>query len=450
MDSPRYIIKSRNVVTPDGMRPGAVTISSGRITDVSPDVRSSPDAAVEDFGDMIISPGLVDTHVHINEPGRTEWEGFECATCAAAAGGVTTLIEMPLNSSPVTTSAAAFREKCRSAGGKLYVDCGFYGGLVPGNIADLEDMLKPGVFGIKAFLIDSGIPDFPPVGESHLRKAMPLIAKSHLPLLVHCELAGNDISSQPAPGKSYEKYLASRPGSWECRAVELVTRLSAEYSCKVHIVHVSSSDVIPLLNGIRKKGNSLVTAETCPHYLCWSSEDIADGDTRFKCAPPIRDSGNREKLWNALNDGSLDFVVSDHSPAPPELKCTGTGDFGKSWGGIASLQFGLSIIWTEARQRGFRVEDVNRWMSEQPAKFAGLGKRKGRISPGYDADIIVWDPEAAFVVHPSINLHRHKLTPYEGATLYGKISTTLLGGKKVYNNGQVQGPPGGTVLYRDR
>jgi len=450
MDSPAYIIKSRNVVTPDGVRPCAVTISGGQIIDVSPDVRPNSERAVEDFGEMVISPGLVDTHVHINEPGRAGWEGFEHATRAAAAGGVTTLIEMPLNSSPVTTSVSSFHQKCNSAEGKLYVDSGFYGGLVPGNIGDLNALMKSGVFGVKAFLIDSGIPDFPPVSEAHLREAMPLIAKYQLPLLVHCELAENEHSSQLAPGKSYGKYLASRPGSWECRAVELVTRLSAEYSCKVHIVHVSSSDVIPLLNEIRMKGNDLVTAETCPHYLFWNSEDIAEGDTRFKCAPPIRDRANREKLWSALRSGILDFVVSDHSPAPPELKCTESGDFGSAWGGIASLQFGLSIIWTEARKRGFRVDNVIRWMSEQPAKFVGLGNRKGRIATGYDADLIVWDPDQAMTVDGSINLHRHKLTPYEGVTLYGKIMATILRGKKVYNDGQIQGPPGGRVLYRDR
>jgi len=450
MDSPTYIIRSSKVILPDGMKPASIRISGGRIADVRTSEDSVRGIPVEDFGDLIISPGLVDTHVHINEPGRTDWEGFEHATRAAAGGGITTLIEMPLNSSPVTTSTSAFAEKCRAAEGKLFVDCGFYGGLVPGNFGELESLMTSGVFGLKAFLIDSGIEEFPPVREEELRRAMPRIAEHELPLLVHCELTDDAPQAIRNSGHSYSEYLSSRPGKWERDAVELLTRLAEEYSCKVHIVHVSSSDTLPLLERVRQTNKGLITAETCPHYLFWDANDIADGDTRFKCAPPIRDRANREELWDALKNGILDFVVSDHSPAPPSLKCVETGDFRNAWGGISSLQFGLSIVWTEARTRGFGPDKVIRWMSEQPAAFAGLGGRKGRIAPGCDADLIVWDPNASFVVDPSMNFHRHKLTPYVNERLYGKVMTTFLRGSKVFENGRVEGPQRGMVLFRKR
>ena len=456
-----FAVRSSRVVTPEGVHPSAVLIDSGTITAIVDPDRIPEGYEIADEGDLVVMPGLVDTHVHINEPGRTEWEGFETATKAAAAGGVTTLVDMPLNSSPVTTTVAALKQKIASTKGKLTVDCGFYGGLVPGNTGDIEPMINAGVLGIKAFLVHSGIDEFPNATESDLRAAMPVIAHHQIPLLVHCELATNQKSlprsprGKPGPKqsfqgiqKSYREYLLSRPGSWEHAAIDLMVRLCGEYSCKVHIVHVSSSETIPLLHRARRAGLHLTT-ETCPHYLYFTAEGIADGDTRFKCAPPIREKKNRERLWKALSDGDLDFIVSDHSPSPPELKCLSTGDFRKAWGGISSLQFGLSIVWTQARERGFSMTNVAEWMCTRPAGFAGLAT-KGRIAPGYDADFVVWDPDGSFTVAPSMVHHRHTLTPYEGRVLSGKVKKTYLRGREIYRDDTFVGGPAGKILLSRR
>lgn len=455
-------IVSRRVITPDGERAAAVLVRDGWIVGLVESDNVPAGVVVEDVGNLVVMPGLVDTHVHINEPGRTEWEGFETATKAAAAGGITTLIEMPLNSTPVTTTPGALRKKLDAAAGRLWVDCGFYAGLVPGNTHDLQPLIDAGALGVKAFLVHSGIDDFPNVTEADLRAAMPIIAANGLPLLVHAELAsghpersrgvstvrvtGFD-SAQPDDDSShaYSSYLSSRPRQWEQAAIELMIRLCREFNCRTHIVHLSSSDAVPALRAARESGLP-ITVETCPHYLFFAAEEIADGDTRFKCAPPIREHRNRERLWQALKDGVIDFIVSDHSPCPPEMKCLTTGDFRKAWGGISSLQFGLSIVWTEARKRGFSVCDVSDWMSRRPAEFVGLKGRKGSIAPGYDADLVIWDPDATFTVTPSIIYHRHKVTPYEGRELRGKVVATIVGGSRVFGEGAFVGKKCAKIL----
>jgi allantoinase len=446
---------SRRVVTPQGERHAAILIDNNSIVDVVSPTEIPSNYTIEDFGNLVIMPGLVDTHVHINEPGRTEWEGFETATKAAATGGITTLVDMPLNSSPVTTTVDAFHKKCEAAEGKLYVDCGFYAGVIPGNAEEIEPLIREGVLGVKAFLIHSGIDEFPNVTESDLRAVMPIIARYNLPLLVHCELSLSNPKLQIPPDrraganpKSYFKYLSSRPRQWEHDAIALMIQLSKEFSCKVHIVHVSSSDALPMLKNAHASGLP-VTTETCPHYLFFTAEEIPDGDTRFKCAPPIREKENRERLWDGMRDGVIDFIVSDHSPSLPAMKCLESGDFQKAWGGIASLQFGLSIVWTEARRRGFTIQNVAEWMCRCPAQLVGLDSRKGAIAPGYDADIVVWDPEQQFIVEQSMIHHRHKITPYEGRSLYGKVIATFLGGKKIVSHGTVDGKPSGKVMYHE-
>lgn len=453
---PTHALHSTRVITPEGMVEATLVLGEGKIHEVLPG-RVEPDGVpFESFGSKVIMPGVIDAHVHINEPGRTEWEGFETATKAAAAGGTTTLIEMPLNASPVTTTVEAFKLKLKAAEGKLHVNCGFYGGLVPGNIDHLEALLNAGVFGIKAFLTHSGIDEFPNVTEADLRKALPILKKYDAILLVHCELespvvfsqlsvVGSQLSGMHAIGvptqnrqlttdNSYKHYLASRPPDWETRAIALMIRLSAEFDVHVHIVHVSAAEALPLIRDAKRRGLR-ITAETCPNYLLFCAEGIPDGATEFKCAPPIRSRANNERLWQALMDGTLDFVATDHSPAPPEMKETASGNFMKAWGGIAGLQFLLSAFWTGARERGFTLEDVARLLCAHPADFLGL-KHKGRVEAGCDADLVVWDPEASFVLKEEDIQHRHKLTPYLGRSLYGKIDHTMIGGARIFADGK--------------
>lgn len=386
-------------------------------------------------GDAVVMPGLVDTHVHINEPGRTQWEGFRTATRAAAAGGITTLVDMPLNSIPATTTWRALRQKVKAAGNKKLVDVQHWGGVVPGNRGEIPDLVHEGVRGFKAFLVPSGVDEFPHVGEAELREAMPVLARHKSVLLAHAEVPGPIAAAAgvwegagPAELREYGRYLRSRPDAAEVEAVELLVRLCRETGCRVHIVHVSSAEVLPVLRRARVEGLP-ITAETCPHYLTFAAEEIPDGGVLYKCAPPIRSRENREQLWEGLREGILDLVVTDHSPCPPEMK---DGDFRAAWGGIASLQLALSAVWTEARQRGFTVSDLARWMCSAPARLAGLEGRKGAIAPGYDADLVIWDPEASFVVDPAQLRHRHPLTPYAGRTLYGAVQRTLVRGKDVF------------------
>ena len=430
------VILSTRVVTPGGTAPAAVAISDGVVTAIH-DHGAGPDSPRRlDVGDAVLLPGGVDTHVHVNEPGRTEWEGFETATRAAAGGGITTIVDMPLNSVPVTTTTAALELKARAAAGHATIDYAFWGGVVPGNIDQLAPLARAGVRGFKCFLVPSGIDEFPPVGESQLRPAMSKLAGLGLPLLVHAELPGPIAragSSRGSDPRRYGSYLASRPRAAELEAVNLMLGLCRETGCRVHIVHVSAAETLGRLRDARRAGLP-VTAETCPHYLTFAAEEILDGATAWKCAPPIRERSNREQLWDGLAQGTLDLVASDHSPAPPALKCLETGDFVRAWGGIASLELGLAATWTGARDRGRDLGDLARWCAERPARLAGL-PRKGRIAPGCDADLIVFDPDARFAVRPGQLRQRHPVTPYAGMTLAGVVRQTFVRGVCVYKEG---------------
>jgi len=385
--------------------------------------------------------------VHINEPGRTAWEGFVTATRAAAAGGVTTLVDMPLNSIPATTTLAALEDKRAVADGRVVVDCGFWGGVVPGNGGELGPMAAAGVAGFKAFLVPSGVEEFPHVGEDDLRAAMAILVRHGVPLLAHAELEGPVEAGADGSARRYASYLASRPKGWENEAIRLLVRLCRETGCAVHVVHLSSAEALADIRAAREEGLP-ITVETCPHYLFFAAEDIRDGRTEFKCSPPIRDGGNREALWDGLKDGVVDFVVSDHSPCSPDLKCAESGDFREAWGGIASLQLRLPVVWTAARRRGFAFDDLAEWLCRRPAELAGFGTRKGRLAPGYDADLVVWDPDAEVVVEKPRLFHRHKLTPYLGERLAGRVELTLLRGAVVYDRGAVVGVARGELLRR--
>lgn len=422
-------IKSERVVTPGGVRPGVVMINQGLIIDILNEVPGEVHETI-DIGDLVLMPGIIDPHVHVNEPGRTDWEGFETATRAAISGGITTLVDMPLNSSPVTTSIHAFEEKLASTTGKLHANCGFWGGLVPGNEREIEPLIQKGVLGFKAFLTHSGISEFPNVAEADLQKAMPVIAKYGLPLLVHCELEGKSRFARPWGNNagSYQEYLSSRPHSWEDDAIALMIRLCEVCDCRVHIVHLSSADSIDQITRAKEKGLKL-TVETAQHYLYFEAENIGDGRPEFKCAPPIREKANNERLWQALKHGIIDFVATDHSPAPPQLK---SGDLTMAWGGIASLQFALPALWTKARGRDCSLVDIARWLSSNPAMFIGAGDHKGKIVAGYDADLFAWHPAESFLLREEMIRHRHKITPYLGETLYGTVHRTWLKGKTVF------------------
>ncbi len=443
-------IISKRTITTDGIRKGVVLIKDGKIADVVFELPGG-DFPVTDVGDNVLMPGIVDPHVHINEPGRTDWEGFDTATKAAIAGGITSLVDMPLNSSPVTTTAKAFEEKIKAATGsgqtgtaspakagvrptfgKLHTNCGFWGGIVPGNDNDIEPLIEKGVLGFKAFLTHSGIDEFPNVTEDDLRKVIPIIAKYDLPLLVHCELSDSTHYS-PLTTIQYQNYVASRPKKWEDDAIALMIRLCKEFNCRTHIVHLSSADSIEQVAKAKQNGLPL-TVETGQHYLYFTAEDIKDGRTDYKCAPPIRDRANNEKLWQALKEGIIDFVATDHSPAPPEMKEMLSGDFMKAWGGISSLQFALPILWTAAKRHGCSLTDLAKWLCEKPALLPRL-KSKGKIAKGYDADFVVWNPEQSFSVTENMIYHKHKITPYLNEELYGVVEQTWLSGEKVFDGG---------------
>ncbi|MEP7374479.1 MAG: allantoinase AllB [Chitinophagaceae bacterium] len=426
-------IISDRTITPDGMKRAVVLIKDGIIADVLAELPAG-DFRIIDLGDKVLMAGVVDPHVHINEPGRTDWEGFDTATKAAIAGGITTLVDMPLNSSPVTISAKAFDEKANVTKGQLHTNCGFWGGLIPGNKGEIEPLIDKGVLGFKAFLTHSGIDEFPNVTEADLRKAMPVIAKHHLPLLVHCELS-SPLLWRGAGGEVYRNYLDSRPKQWEDDAIALTIKLCEECNCRIHIVHLSSADSIGQITKAKKKGLPL-TVETGQHYLFFNAEEIKDGQTQFKCAPPIREKANNEKLWQALKRGIIDFVATDHSPSPPEMKELASGNFMKAWGGISSIQFALPVLWTAAKKHDCGLSKIAKWLCEKPAILAGKQKSKGKIAKGYDADLVVWDPEQQFIVTEKMIHHRHKITPYMGKELYGVVEQTYLKGEKVFDNGE--------------
>jgi allantoinase len=447
MPVPDLIIRGRWVALPDTIGPRSIYIQDDRIVSLAgyDDIPSG--CEVIDLGhESVVMPGLVDTHVHINSPGRTEWEGFQSATRAAAAGGVTTLVDMPLNSVPPTTTLAGFKTKLDSAANACFVDVGFWGGVVPGNTAELARMLETGVVGFKCFLVPSGVDEFPHVTEDDLREAMPELTRLGALLIVHAELPGPLKSTGSAV--DYEAFLASRPREAENEAVELMIRLSQEFGTRVHIVHLSSAEAIPLLRKAQAAGVS-ITAETCPHYLHFAAEEVPAGATDFKCCPPIRERENREELWQGLTDGTIDFIVSDHSPCPGEMKLRESGDFMNAWGGIASLQLRLPIIWTEARRRGFTVQDVTKWLCANPARQVSLQTRKGAIAVGNDADLVIWDLHQQFTVSAEALYHRHKITPYEGEVLSGVVQKTFLRGRKIYDGGYFVDAPLGHMLLSE-
>jgi allantoinase len=448
------IVRGNRVVTPDGERAVSIHIRSGVIQKIS-NLSDVPKVAnIYEAGDSAVMPGLVDTHVHINEPGRTEWEGFTTATRAAAAGGVTTLIEMPLNSIPATTTLAAFHAKLAAAAGKLSVDTGFWGGVVPGNALELRGIWKAGCFGFKCFLIDSGVEEFASVGEADLREALPALARIGAPLLGHCELPGSILAAAKhlpanASRTSYQTWLALRPRAAENEAIDLLLRLGTEFGTRIHVVHLSSADAIPQIQKTRAAGGQL-TVETCPHYLTFASEEIPDRATHFKCAPPIRERENRERLWAGLRVGAINMIATDHSPCPPEMKRPDSADFLDAWGGISSLQLSLPAVWTEARHRGFSLTHLARWLCEAPARLAGLDQQKGAIAPDRDADLVIWNPDAGFTVDPAQLHHRHKLTPYAGRSLTGIVEATFLRGVKIFDRGNFCASPAGRVLLRGK
>ena len=446
-----HAIRSKRVVTPEGVRAAIVHLRNGSIEAISGYNDLPSGKHIYDAGESVVMPGLVDTHVHINEPGRTGWEGFETATRAAAAGGVTTLIDMPLNCIPATITAAALETKRNAAHKKCWVNVGFWGGVVPGNAGELRAMHRAGAFGFKCFLVPSGVPEFKHVNEDDLRAALPELATLDAPLLVHAELPGpieeaNKKLAKSDPAK-YKSWLMSRLPGAETKAVEMMIRLAREFKARVHIVHLSSELSLPLIRRAKKDGVR-ITAETCPHYLFFASSSIRSGRTEYKCAPPIRDLRNNKALWNALGRGAIDFVVSDHSPSPPAMKCLETGDFFKAWGGIASLQLGLPVMWTKLSRQNDSLKHLVRWMCTGPARLAGLEKFKGSIAPGYDADMVVWNPEKRFIVRPKMLQHRHKLTPYANEPLRGSVEATFLRGEMIYDRGRFLGAPRGTLLRR--
>lgn len=379
--------------------------------------------------DEVLIPGLVDTHVHVNEPGRTEWEGFASATRAAAAGGVTTIVDMPLNSIPPTTSVAALAAKRAAAQGRVFVDVGFWGGLVPGNEADLLPLVAEGVYGFKCFLVDSGVDEFPPVTAEAMERAMRVLAEARSLVIVHAEDASLIDAAPHGNGRDYADFLASRPRAAEHVAISAVIEAARRTGARAHILHLSSADALASIAWAKHDGVR-ITAETCPHYLVLAAEDVASGATAYKCCPPIREGSNRDELWRGLAAGVIDFVVSDHSPASAELKLAGNGDFAEAWGGIASLQLGLPIVWTEARHRGIRLERVVEWMSTTPARRVGL-VAKGAIAEGRAADLTIVAPDEAFTVDAASLEHRHPITPYDGRELVGVVRATYLAGEPV-------------------
>jgi len=423
------VLRARRAIVDGAEVSACVGVSGERIAAVTP-YDEPPEAVrtVELADDEVLLPGLVDTHVHVNEPGRTEWEGFASATRAAAAGGVTTIVDMPLNSIPPTTTVGNLETKRSVAAGQVLVDVGFWGGAVPGNVSDLEPLHRAGVFGVKCFLLDSGVEEFGALSADEFALAMREIARIGGLMLVHAEV-GDLLDESALDGPHYAGFLASRPRAAEDAAIALVIDQARASGGRAHVVHLSSADAVPLLRAARADGVD-VTAETCPHYLTFAAEQIADGATALKCCPPIREADNREALWSALGAGDLDFVVSDHSPCTTDLKARGGGDFGIAWGGIASLQLGLPAVWTAARERGHDLADVVRWMATAPADRVGLG-HKGRIAVGADADLVRFAPDDAFTVDVAALHHRNPVSAYAGRRLDGVVRETWLRGGRI-------------------
>ncbi|MFI1398082.1 allantoinase AllB [Streptomyces sp. NPDC020681] len=432
------VLRSTRVITPEGTRAASVAVAGEKIAAVLPyDTEVPAGARFEDFGDQVVLPGLVDTHVHVNDPGRSEWEGFWTATRAAAAGGITTLLDMPLNSLPPTTTVDNLRTKQDVARPKAHVDTGFWGGALPANVKDLRPLHDAGVFGFKCFLSPSGVEEFPELDQEQLARSLAEIAGFGGLLIVHAEDPHQLAAAPQESGPKYADFLASRPRDAENTAIENLIAQARRLNARVHVLHLSSSDALPLIAAAKAEGVRL-TVESCPHFLTLTAEEVPDGATEFKCCPPIREAANQDALWQGLADGTIDCIVSDHSPCTTDLK---TPDFASAWGGISSLQLGLPAIWTEARKRGHSLEDVVRWMSAAPARLAGLD-RKGAIEAGRDADFAVLAPDETFTVDPARLHHRNQVTAYAGKTLHGVVTSTWLRGERIVENGTLAAPTG--------
>ncbi|MFE9434406.1 allantoinase AllB [Streptomyces sp. NPDC006640] len=439
MSDVELVLRSTRVITPEGTRAASVAVTAGKITAVLPhDAEVPAGARLEDFGDDVLLPGLVDTHVHVNDPGRTEWEGFWTATRAAAAGGITTLVDMPLNSLPPTTTVDNLRTKRDVARPKAHIDVGFWGGALPDNVKDLRPLHEAGVFGFKAFLSPSGVEEFPELDQEQLTRSLAEIAGFGGLLIVHAEDPHHLAAAPQKGGQKYADFLASRPRDAEDTAIESLVAQARRLDARVHVLHLSSSDALPLIAAAKADGVRL-TVETCPHYLTLTAEEVPDGASEFKCCPPIREAANQDLLWQALADGTIDCVVTDHSPSTADLK---TDDFATAWGGISGLQLSLSAVWTEARKRGHGLEDVVRWMSSRTAELVGLGDRKGAIAPGRDADFAVLAPDETFTVDPAALQHRNPVTAYAGKTLSGVVKSTWLRGERIVAAGEFTDPTG--------
>ncbi|MGW3914642.1 allantoinase AllB [Streptomyces sp. NPDC005070] len=439
MSDAELVLRSTRVITPEGTRAASVAVAAGTITAVLPyDAEVPSGTRLEDFGDDVLLPGLVDTHVHVNDPGRTEWEGFWTATRAAAAGGITTLIDMPLNSLPPTTTVDHLRTKQDVARSKAHIDVGFWGGALPGNVKDLQPLYEAGVFGFKAFLSPSGVEEFPELDQEQLARSLAEIAGFGGLLIVHAEDPHHLAAAPQKGGRRYADFLASRPRDAEDTAIESLVAQTRRLDARVHVLHLSSSDALPLIAAAKADGVRL-TVETCPHYLTLTAEEVPDGASEFKCCPPIREAANQDLLWQALADGTIDCVVTDHSPSTADLK---TDDFATAWGGISGLQLSLAAVWTEARGRGHGLEDVVRWMSSRTAELVGLGGRKGAIAAGRDADFAVFAPDETFTVDPAALQHRNRVTAYAGRTLDGVVKSTWLRGERVFSDGEFTDPQG--------
>ncbi len=454
-EAPR-VIRSRRVLLKEGLESATVWLKGGLIESVQPYDVPLPEAGVLDVGDLLVTPGIVDSHVHINEPGRTEWEGFASATQAAAAGGITTVVDMPLNCIPATVNAAAAELKRASLSGQMHVNVAFWGGVVPGNTQELKGLRDFGISGAKCFLCPSGVDEFPHVGRAELDEAMPQLRALDMTLLVHAEVPGPleaaeaALRTSAADPHKYDTYLRSRPPAAEDQAIALIIELARKYHTRCHIVHLSSASALPLIEAAQADGVA-ITAETCLHYLTFAAEDIGEGATQYKCAPPIRGRENREQLWRGLERGTISMVVSDHSPCTPALKRLEEGDFMGAWGGISSLQLGLSALWTLCQARKLDIATLFRWNAEAPAQLAGLSKRKGKLVPGYDADLVIWDEKAQATVKAETIRHRHKLTPYAGLSLQGVVEKTVVMGRIAYSKDAGMAPvPVGQWLHAGR